>query len=105
MRKRQIAVIAVLGVLAVAQASFAPHFELFLSGWFEWVNFVNIAVVVTALFERRRNKFGWLAAFCGGFFLDLYSGRFFGFWMIFILALVALIKFVVKKYVRIPSYW
>lgn len=105
MKKKEIVFIAALAALAIAQASFAPHFKLFAAGWFEWINFVDVAVAVFAVFEHRRNKFGWLAAFCGGFFLDLYSGRFFGFWIILLLALVALIKFAIKKYVRIPSYW
>lgn len=105
MNKKKAAIIVVFVVLLILQTSFVPHFKIFESGWFEWINFIDLAVVVIALFEHRRNGFGWLAAILGGIFLDLYSGRFFGFWILALLALVALIKFAVKKYVRIPSYW
>jgi hypothetical protein len=105
MNKKEAAIIAIFGFLAILQTSFVPHFKMSGPGWFEWVNFIDTAVAVIALFERRRHNLSWLVALWGGIFLDLYSGRFFGFWIFTLLALVVLVKFAVKKYVRIPSYW
>ena len=105
MRKNTILIFVLLSFLAILQVSFAPHFKIFSGSWFEWVNFVDMAVFGIALFERRRGNLGWLAAIWGGILLDLFSGRFFGFWIAALLGAVALIKMVLKKYVRVSSFW
>ncbi len=105
MNKKAAIIIAILGIFGIIQASIAPHF-LFLGGtWLGWLNLVDAAVAAVALFEKRGNRLGWWAAAWGGVLLDLYSGRFFGFWIIILLGIVAFIKLIIKKYVRIPSYW
>jgi hypothetical protein len=105
MSAKRITTILVLISLALFQAGFAAHLALFGGRWFEWVNFVSLPVVLIAIFERRRRNFSWFAAVFGGFFLDIYSSRFFGFWIIALAVLVLIIKLGIKKYVRIPSYW
>jgi hypothetical protein len=105
MNKGNVLALFLLAMLAVAQTSLAPHLALFRYPWFEWVNFVDVAVVVIAVFEKRSRRFSWIAAVLGGFFLDLYSTRFFGIWILAMLAAVAFIKLTLKKYVRIPSFW
>ncbi len=105
MNKPEFMAIFCLGLLAIFQMSFVPHLKIFSGEWFRWINFVDVAVLAIALFERRRGAIGWLAALWGGIFLDIYSDRFFGFWMIVLFAVVGLIKLILKKYVRIPSFW
>jgi len=105
MNRRQLIIFAILTVLGLVQVSLIPHFFSFSWLWLEWINLLDVAVAAIALLEKRSHKFSWLAAAVGGGFLDFYSRRFFGFWIIVLLAVVALIKFVVKKYVRLPSYW
>jgi len=105
MSKKDAAIVAILTILAVAQTSFMPHFEAFRPKWLPGLNFIDAAVAIIALFERRRHKSSWLAAVLGGAISDLYSSWFFGFRIAVYLVLVALIKFVIKKYVRVPSYW
>jgi hypothetical protein len=105
MTKKKILTILFFTILAISQASFFAHLAIFSNQWFEWVNFVSLAVAIVSLFERRRNNFSWFLAIFGGFLLDIYSSRFFGFWIIVLIILVAIIKFAIKKYVRIPSYW
>lgn len=104
-RRRALAGGVVLA-LSMIQTSFAPHFSIFGGTWFEWVNFVTLPVLLFAVFERRRHRFGWILAIWGGFLLDVYSSqRFFGFWIAVLAVLVFAIKFGIKKYVRIPWYW
>jgi len=105
MSKPEFVAVFCLGLLAIFQVSFAPHLKIFSGDWFKWINFIDLAVLVIALFERRRGAVGWLAALWGGIFLDMYSDRFFGFWMIVLFAIVGAIKLILKKYVRIPSFW
>jgi len=65
-----------------------------------------LAVVIIVLFEHRQEKLSWLAALEGGLLLDIYSTKiFFGFWTVIFFGLVAIIKLVLKQYVRIPSFW
>ena len=104
MNRKEFAIVVILGCLAVIQTSFAPHLALPWE-WLSWLNIINLAVVIIALFEKRRNQVGWIAAFWGGIFLDIYSTRFFGFWILILIVAVAFIKFILKKYVQIPSFW
>ena len=105
MSKKELIIIGGLAILAILQSSFAPHFPLFNNNWFIWINPVNIAVAVITLFEKRKNRFAWIAAFWAGFFMNIYSGLFFGFWILVYLGFVAIVKLIVKRYVWIPSFW
>jgi hypothetical protein len=105
MTKKTAGVLLTFVCLGIFQTTIAPHFWFFDFPWFEWLNFITVPLAIFALFERRRNNLSWAAAILGGFILDVYSQRFFGFWIILLTVLTALIKFAVKKYVRIPWYW
>ena len=104
MSRKELVIIAILGFLAIIQTSFVPHFGLPFER-LSWVNLIDCAVFAIALFEKRENRVGWVTAFWGGIFLDIYSDQFFGFWILILLAIVAVVKLVLKKYVRIPSFW
>lgn len=105
MIKKLILIAAAAFALFLLQTSFAPHFPFFAGRWFEWANFITLPAVLFALFERRRHNLGWGLAVLGGFLLDIYSARFFGFWIIVLSFAVLAIKLGIKKYVRIPSLW
>ncbi len=104
MNRKDFLIVLAIGLAGIFQVSFAPHLE-FSVKWLSWLNLIDIAVVVAALFEKRRNRMSWALALEGGIFMDIYSSRFFGFWILILLAAVAFIKLVLKKYVRFPSYW
>jgi len=42
-----------------------------------------------------------VSAFIGGFFLDVFSENFIGFYILFFLGLSILIKFLLKRYLRL----
>ena len=94
---------------ALLQASFFPHFPfghlltptpIFGGG----LNLVLIVVVLINLFEARKEKSGLFSAFFGGFFLDIFSENFIGFWILILLAISIFIKFVLRKHVRFPIF-
>ena len=84
---------------ALLQASFFPHFSLG-----HLLNLVLIVVVLINLFEARKEKSGLFSAFFGGFFLDIFSDNFIGFWILILLAISIFIKFVLRKHVRLPIF-
>jgi hypothetical protein len=102
---RKTAIIIGLVAIGLFQNSFLSRFAIFQPGWFMWINPVTAIVATAALFERRQNRFSWWLAVCGGAVMDIFSEHFFGFWLLVLLTLAAVIKFVIKKYVQIPSYW
>jgi len=85
-------------ILALFQTSFLIHFNIFL-GWLG----ILISVILINIFENSKKNSGIFAAFFAGFFLDIFSENFIGFWILILLALSCFIKFVLKKYVRIPA--
>jgi hypothetical protein len=105
MSKQQLILIGLLAAAAAAQLSFAPHFSFLEGKWPAWINLIDATVLIIALFEKRSHRLAWAAAILGGAAIDLYSDGFFGLWVAGLLAAVLFIKFIIKKYVRIPSYW
>lgn len=89
---RIILLIFFLYILTVIQVSFLPYFNFFIP------NSVLVLVGLINLWERPNRITGIIAAFSGGFFLDIFSGKFFGFWIIISIALAILIKYLFKKY-------
>ncbi len=85
-------------ILTLLQVSFFPHFSV----WY-LLNFVLISVLLINFFESQEKKLGLLAAFLGGFFLDIFSQFFLGFWVIILLITAVFIKLVLRKYVRLPT--
>ncbi|MDO8424547.1 MAG: rod shape-determining protein MreD [bacterium] len=98
--KKAILAIFFLYLLALIQASFLPNFQF----WGFAPNFVLALVVLINLFEGPQENVGVAAAFFGGFFLDIFSGRFFGFWIVILLASAIFIKYLFKKYFQSPSF-
>jgi hypothetical protein len=96
---KNIFILIILFYLTVLfQTSFFPHFPI---GHF--LNFVLVLVVIINLFEAQEGKLGLFGAFFGGFFLDIFSEIFLGFWVIILLAIAVFIKFILRKYVRFPT--
>lgn len=83
--------------LTLFQASFLVHFGLW--GWVP--NLILIFVALLNIFTPDA-KLGIGAAFIGGFFLDVFSDNFIGFWILILLAVALFIKFILTRYVRVP---
>jgi len=79
--------------LVLAQISFFPHLFSF--------NLILLLVILINIFESEKRKTGLVSAFFGGFFLDIFSENFIGFWILILMTLSCLIKFGLKKYVQI----
>ncbi len=91
-----------LYILTLLQTSFLIHFNIFLNNY--WVfNLVLVTVFLISFFASYYQWQGVMAAFIGGFFLDIFSENFFGFYILILVILSLFIKFVLKKYVQIPS--
>lgn len=69
------------------------------------INLILISVIIICLFEKQDNlqKSLFLPAIIGGFFLDIFSEHFIGFWILILIALTIFIKLIFKKYVKFPS--
>lgn len=105
MSKQQLVLAGSLAMIAAIQVSFVPHFSFLDGKWPEWINLIDASVIMIALLEKRSHRLSWFAAIFGGAIIDLYSDGFFGLWIGILLVAVVFVKVVVKKYVRIPSYW
>ncbi|HUW71787.1 MAG TPA: hypothetical protein VMV66_01135 [Candidatus Humimicrobiaceae bacterium] len=97
---KNIFILIILFYLTVLlQTSFSPHFPIG-----HLLNFVLVLVIIINLFEAGEGKLGLFGAFFGGFFLDIFSEIFLGFWVIILLTIAVFIKFVLRKYVRLPTF-
>ncbi len=97
--KNPFLLILFLYFLALFQASFLVHFPL---GYF--FNFVLVAIILISLFENPQRNFGLFCALSGGFFLDIFSEKFFGFWVLILVAISLFIKYILKQHVRFPLF-
>lgn len=86
--------------LVLLQTSFFVHFNI--SGII--LNLVLISVILWNLFEKSKSSFGLFNALIGGFFLDVFSNRIIGFYILILMGLAIFIKLFIKKYVRIPFF-
>lgn len=91
---KQILFIVFLYFLSLLQSSFFPHFFN--------PNLILIAVIIINIYESPKEVFGVVAAFFGGFFLDVFSSGFFGYNVMALVLMSLVIKLVIKKNVRIP---
>ncbi|KPJ56926.1 hypothetical protein AMJ49_03340 [Parcubacteria bacterium DG_74_2] len=94
--------------LAILQSSFLPHFlksDSFLNPvvrfFYHGVNLPLLAMVLISFFLALEKKLIFFSAFLAGFFLDLFSTKFFGFWTLISFSLLFLTE-IIKKHVRIP---
>lgn len=103
--KKILILIPFLYILTLFQTSFLTHFNIFLEGFFGWTpNLILITVILITVFENPdpHTNFGVGAAFIGGFFLDIFSENFIGLYILILVTLAFFIKFILRKYVRIP---
>ena len=96
MIKKIIFLIVLFFLLAIVQVSFPLDYIVF------------IVVFLINFFESAQKRNGILAAFLGGFFLDLLSVDpfkfyFFGAWTIIMILMAYFVKFIIKRYVHIPG--
>lgn len=98
MIKRVLVLLAVFYLLALMQTSFFIHFKI----WGIMPNFILISAILINIFEQPKKNTGLFAGFIGGFFLDIFSSSFIGFYALILLALSFLIKIIFRKYVWAP---
>ena len=91
-------VIILFYLLTLLQTSFFVHFTV----WGLVPNLVLLAVILWNLFEDSKSPLGVFSALIGGFYLDVFSNRFFGFNVLVLLIIALVIKLVIKRHVRIP---
>ena len=96
--KKVLILILVSYILVLLQTSFLVHFSIL--GIVP--NFIFILVIFWNFFEKSKNPLGLFYAVSGGFFLDVFSSRPFGFYILILGIISLFIKLVIKKYVRIP---
>jgi len=86
-------------ILTLIQTSFFVHLPLL-----RRVPFIFIAVILSCLFVSQRSWWGVVAAFIGGFYLDVFSisdRGFFGFYVLIALVISLFIKFILKKHIHL----
>lgn len=98
MRGKVLISIIVFYFLVLIQTSFLVHFTIFGTV----PNIVLILVILWNLLEKRRSYFGLINAIIAGFFLDVFSNHFIGFYVLILVGLAISIKLIFKRYVRIP---
>jgi len=98
MTKKILLLILLSYILVLFQASFLVHFQI--AGMV--VNLVFISVLLWNFFEKKESVLGLVHAFFGGLFLDIFSQRLIGFHVIILVAAALFLKFILKRYVRIP---
>lgn len=86
--------------LALWQSSFLAHFPIFNI----IPNLILIAVILINILEGPKNYSGIFAAFAGGFFLDIFSAGFIGFYVLILVAAAVLIKIILRNYVWSPIH-
>lgn len=99
--KRTLIFILIFYFLILFETSFLSHFDIFQGRFFQ-VSLILILIFFINLFEKPQSYSGLWSASIGGFFLDIFSENFIGFYTIISIILAIFIKFIIKKYVKIP---
>lgn len=102
MVKKIVFLLIIFYFLILLQTSFLVHFSF----WGIVPNLVFIALIFINLFEKPEKKLGIIAGLLGGFYLDIFSlsfQGFFGFYTLISLATSLFIKFILRKHVRLPE--
>lgn len=105
MKPKPFYTIFILLALVVFQVCFLARFDFYSGTWLRYFNGVIAFVLILSLFEKRREKASYGAAALGGAMLDFYSEYFFGFWILISVFCVLAVKYVIRKYVRVPVFW
>lgn len=98
MKSYLILIIVFFFILALIQSTFLAYLGFYGSLF----NLILISVILINFFENPKNYSGVVSAIFGGFFLDIFSSRPFGFWILISFLLSLFIKFIIRKRVRIP---
>ncbi len=93
MKKKVIFSILFFYFLVLLQTSFFVHFCP------EHLNLTLIVIALVNVFEDRKENFGIFSAFIGGFFLDIFSEKTFGYYIFLSICISLFIKFIFKKYI------
>jgi len=99
--KKAILAFIIFGFLVLLETSFFVHFKFL--NTFSFI-FILIILVLINLFEKEKETLGIYSALIGGFFLDLFSEKIFGFWLILCFLISFFVKFFVKRYVSFPLF-
>jgi rod shape-determining protein MreD len=94
MLKKFVFLILFFYFLILLQISFLSRFFIFLP------NLVLVAIILINFFEEQKSNFGIFAALIGGFFLDIFSEQFFGYYFLISFSFAFFIKFVLKNYIQ-----
>ncbi len=86
--------------LVLLQTSFLVHFRMF--GMV--LNLVLISIIVINFLEKPNSHSGYFAALIGGFFLDIFSENFIGFWILILMAITIFIKLFLRQHVLLPKF-
>ncbi len=81
-------------ILALFQTSFLIHFKV--------LNFILLFIIFFNLFEKPEENFGLISALIGGFFLDIFSEKPIGFYVLILFGFSLLIKIILRKYIQLP---
>ncbi len=98
MAKKILMVTLFFYLLTLLQTSFFPLLSNYLP------NLILISTILISLFEAPKSNLGVLSALIGGFFLDIFSENFIGFYILISLSLYLFIKFFLKEYVQTPIF-
>jgi rod shape-determining protein MreD len=90
-------------LLTLFQTSFFPHFIFGLSqkNLNYFFNLSWVLILLLSFFEKKTEKFSFLLALLGGFFSDIFSEKFFGFYTLSFLLSCFFVKNILKKYVQL----
>ena len=98
MLKKILFSIIIFYTLTLLQTSFFVHFPIL--GIIP--NYILILVIFWNFFEKPNSSFGLYNAALGGLFIDIFSSRPIGFYILILLSLAILIKLIFKRYVQLP---
>ena len=91
-------IIIAIYLLVLFETSFFVHFNIpYIS-----INLLLILTIIWNIFEETNNYLGIIIAFTSGFFLDIFSSGLMGYNIVILLISAYFIKYIFKKYVRIP---
>ena len=94
MVKRILFLVLIFYALALLQTSFFIPFGK--------LSPILFFIIFLSIFERPEGNIGPVSGIIGGFFLDVFSGKPFGFYLFSLFALSLLIKLISRRYVQFP---
>lgn len=100
MIKRGFILTIILYFLVLLETSFFVHFEIF-----RWIpNSVLVFLILYNILESSKKYLGLYLAVAGGLFMDIFSVKVIGFHVFLFLIISLSLKFIFKRYVRVPFF-